>query len=140
MFEPLTKNLTVASGQVATVATQITAGVGSRAKRLNLKVCNVGGQQETLILTLSRNGATAVRVKRIVLDPNEEFKLGGFALNASDSLLAVTTNAASVDYLISIADDTAPYTEETYDDSGRLKNAPYILEQLDVLNAPAPTN
>lgn len=139
MFEPLNVNLTTGSGQVATTATQITAGVGNRARRLNLKFCNVGGQTETLILTLSRNGATAVRIKRVVLEPNEEFRISGLPLNATDSLLGVTTNASSVDYFVSIAGTEAPYAEETYDDAGRVKNAPYIVEQLDTLNAPTPT-
>jgi hypothetical protein len=126
-----TTNLTTADGQVTTTATQITAGVGDRAQRLNLKFCNVGGAEETLVLTVSRNGGTARRLKRVVLAANEEFKLGGLALNKSDSLLGVTTNAASVDYVVSVAADDAPYTEETFDDSGRPKQAPYLQEQLE---------
>ena len=133
MSEPFTKNLTLASGQVAATATEITAGSGNHAKRLNIKFCNVGGQEEELILTVSRNGATAVRIKRVVLAANEEFRIGGFPLNSSDSLLGVASNASSVDYLVSIASENAPYTEETYDADGRLKTAPYILEQLDTV-------
>lgn len=139
MFEPKIQNLTTGSGQVAVTATQITAGVSDRARRLNLKFCNVGGQEETLVLTVSRNGGTAVRIKRVVLAADEEFKLSGLPLNSTDSLLAATTNAASVDYLISIAGADAPYAEETFDDSGRQKNAPYIQEQLDAALSMTPS-
>lgn len=130
-MEPFVKNLTIADGSVAATATQITAGSGNHARRLNVKFCNVGGLEETLLLTVSRNGGAARRLKRVVLAANEEFKLGGLPLNQSDSLLAATTNAASVDYVVSIAALDAPYTEETYDDSGRPKQAPYLQDQLD---------
>ena len=138
MSEPRIRNLTTAAGVVATTATEITAGAGDHARRLNLKFCNVGSQTETLILTISRNSATARRIKRVVLEPNEEFKLGGMPLNQSDSLLAVTTTADSVEYTIAIASPDADYTEATYDDAGREKHAPYILEQLDAINSPVP--
>lgn len=132
-------NLTTADGQVAAVAAQITAGVSNHARRLNLKFCNVGGQDETLVLTLSRNGGTARRLKRVVLPANYELKLGGLGLNQSDSLLGVTTNAGSVDYVVSIAAPDAPYTEEVFDDCGRLVNAPYIQEQLDAALSMTPS-
>ncbi len=131
-MEPLTQNLTVADGQVGIVAAQITAGISSRARRLNLTFNNVGTQDETLVLTLSRNGGTARRIERVVLSPNEKLKIGGLALNLSDSLLAVTSNAASVDYVISVAPMDAPETSLTYDSDGRLKTLPYIIEQLDL--------
>ncbi len=133
MFEPLIQNLTLTSGQVAAVATQITMGRGNRAKPLNLKFCNVGVVEQTLTLTVSRNGATAVRIKQVVLAINEEFLITGLGLNGTDSLLAVTTSAASIDYLVSQAGDDTPYTESVFDDSGRVKTAPYIIEQLDAV-------
>ena len=46
-------------------------------------------------------------------------------------LLALTSNAQSVDYVVSFAADNAPLTMHTYDDKGGLKTAPYLLEQLD---------
>ena len=134
-----TTNLTTGDGQVATTATQITTGVGDRAVRLDLKFCNVGGQEETLVLTISRNGGTARRLKRVVLQANEEFKISGLGLNKSDSLLAATTNASSVDYVIAISAPNSQYTEETFDDSGRVKRAPYIQEQLDSALGMTPT-
>jgi hypothetical protein len=132
-------NLTIGDGQVQTAAAQITTGVFDHARRLNIKFCNVGGQTETLILTMSRKGGTPRRIKRVVLDPNEEFKLGAIPLNQGDSLLAQTTNPASIDYTIAIAGPDANYSEETYDDSGRFKNLPYIEGQLDALNSPTPS-
>jgi hypothetical protein len=135
----LTSNLTIGDGQVAITATQITAGSGDRAQRLDIKFCNTGDQEETLILTISRNGGTARRLKRVVLAANEEFKLGGLALNKTDSLLGVTTTASSIDYVVSIAAPTAAYTEETFDDSGRPKSAPYLQEQLDAALSMTPS-
>ncbi len=114
-------NLTIASGQVGATAAQITTGAADVAKRLNLAFSNVGSYNETLILTVSRNGSTAVRYHRVLLAPNEKFEMCGFPLNSSDSLLAMTTNALSVDYLIAIAADDAPLTCTTYGDDGSIK-------------------
>ncbi len=133
MFEPLTKNLTTGDGQVATTATQITAGRGDVARRMNITFANVGGQEEVLILTMSRNGGTARRIKRVVLGADEQLEIAGLPLNLSDSLLAQTTNAASIDYVVSIAGHDAPLTMHVYDDKGGLKTAPFIIEQLDAV-------
>ncbi len=84
-------------------------------------------------LTISRNGGTARRLKLVVLGADEQLEIGGLPLNLSDSLLAQTSNAASVDYVISVAASEAPLTMHVYDDGGRLKTAPYILEQLDAV-------
>ena len=131
MFEPLTQNLTTGDGTVAITATQITAGVGDIARRMNLTFANVGGQQETLTLTISRNGGTARRLKRVVLEADEQLEITGLPLNKTYSLLAQTTNAASVDYMVSIAAKEAPLVMQVYDAMGGIKTAPYIMEQMD---------
>lgn len=134
MFEPLIKNLTVADGQVASgTAGQIVAGPSNHARRMNLIFANVGGQEETLVISLSRNGGTARRLKRVVLGADEQLEISGLPVNQSDSVLAVTSNAKSVDYVASIAGQDAPLTMHVYDDKGGLKTAPYIIEQLDAV-------
>lgn len=124
------RNLTIADGQVATAAAQIATSPGTDASRVNVAFANVGGQDETLVLTISRNGGTARRLRRVVLAADEQLEICGLALNGTDSLLAATTNAGSVDYLVSIATENAPQTMCVYDASGSPKTAPYILEQL----------
>lgn len=123
-------NLTTGDGQVAATASQIAAGF-SQARRHNLTFANVGSTSQTLILTLSRNGGTQRRLKQVMLDASEQFEICGLPLNSTDVLYAQTTNAASVDYLVSIAADNAPLTMHSYDSAGRLRTAPYILEQMD---------
>ena len=125
-------NLTVADGQVAITATKIASGF-NQARRMNLTFANVGGLSETLTLTLSRNGGTPRRLKQVVLDANEQFEVCGLPLNSTDILYAQTTDAASVDYLVSVASDNAPLTMHTFDSAGRLRTAPYILEQMDAV-------
>ncbi len=126
-------NLTVADGQVATTATEITKGRGNHARPLDLTFANVGGQEETLILSISRGGGTARRLKRVVLSPDEQLEICALALNSTDSLLAQTSNAASVDFVVAIASGHAPYAMHVFDDKGGLKSAPYILEQIESL-------
>lgn len=127
------ENLNVGDGQVQIVATQIAAGAANKARRMNVTFANVGGQNETLVLTLSRNGGTPRRLKRVVLELNEQLEVCGLPLNLQDVLFAQTTDAASIDYLVSIAATEAPLTMHVYDDKGGLKTAPYILEQLDAI-------
>ncbi len=114
-------NLTIASGQVPATAAEIVHGPSDAASRLNLTFSNVSTYNETLILTVSRNGATAVRICRVVLAPNEALEICGFPLNFTDSLLAVTTDALSVDYLVSIAPNDSPQTRSVYGDDGTVK-------------------
>lgn len=128
-----TRNLTIADGQVAATATEITAGSGDMAQRLNLTFCNTGSQDETLVLTISRNGGTARRLKRVVLATEEQLEITGLPLNSTDSLLGVTSNASVVDYIVSIAAAEAPLSMQVYDSLGGLKTAPYVLEQLDAI-------
>lgn len=133
MFAPLTVNLTVADGQVATTATQITAGVGDHARRLNVLLSNTGAQDETVTLTYSRAGGTQRRVWRGVLGANEQARICGLAVNGGDVLYGQATDAGVVDYVVSIAGPDAPLTMAVYDDSGLPKTAPQVLDQLAAL-------
>ena len=125
-------NLTIADGQVAAAATQVVSGF-NHAKRLNVSFANVGGLNEVLVITISRNGGPQRRLKRVELCANEQLEIAGFGLNSTDVLYAQTTDAASVDYVVSIAAPDAQLTMHVYDDKGGLKTAPYILEQMDAV-------
>jgi len=128
---PFVQNLTLADGQVMTAAAPVLAGIGNAAGRYNLTFANVGGQEETLLLTLARNGGPQRRLKRVVLEADEQLEIGGLPLNLSDVLYAQTTDPASVDYTASFSGSQAPPTMRVYDNKGGVKTAPYILEQLD---------
>lgn len=134
-MNPLKQNLVTADGRVAATATQITTGAACKAKRLNVLFCNVGTAEEVLIVTTTRGGGAnltgvARRVHRAVLQPNEALHLRGLPLNYDDSLLAATTNAESVDYVVSVASEETELDFITYDDSGNVKSGPQIVEQL----------
>ncbi len=133
MFEPSVINWNIADGQLAATATQLTAGPGNRARRLNVLLGNTGTQDETIILTLSRNGGTARRVWYGVLSPNWQARICGLPINGTDSLLGQSTDAAVVDYLVSNAADEAPLTMAVYNDSGMLASAPQVIDQLAML-------
>jgi hypothetical protein len=127
---PLTKNLVVADGQVGTVAAAVTSNPGSWAERYNLLFSNVGAQTETLIVTQTRNGGTPRRVRIAVLDPGEALEITGLPVNVADMVLAVTTDAGSVDYLVSKAGYETHMESRVYDASGLPKSYPQIFEQL----------
>jgi len=132
-FGPFIQNLNIASGSVAPTPTQIAAGVANVAKKLNLTFNNIGGNTETITLTISLNGATARRVAQVMLDPGERWEVCGFPVNLTDVIYAQTTDAGSVDYLVSLAGENQPQTMTTFDNAGRVKTAPYILEQMDAI-------
>jgi hypothetical protein len=134
-MQPLKQNLVIADGQVAATATQITTGAASRARRLNVIFSNVGTQTETLIITTLRGGGanltgTARRIHRVLLDPNWSLHIRGLPLNIDDSLLAVTTDAGAVDYVISMASEETELEIRVYDDNGLPAASPQIFEQL----------
>ena len=117
-------------GQVAATATEITAGPADDAQRVDVTFSNTGTVRETLTLTISRNGGTARRLRRVELDVDEQFEITGLALNKTDSLLGITTTASVVDYVVSISAENSPYQMMVYDAYGAPKSAPAVLEQL----------
>jgi hypothetical protein len=124
------RQLNIADGQLAATATEITAGAGDVAKRLNLTFCNTGSAEETIILTLTRSGGTARRIKRVVLQENEQFELGGFPLNSDASLKGYTTNGGVVDFTVSIAAEESLATYMIFDADGVPKILGNALQAL----------
>jgi hypothetical protein len=127
---PLTRNLTLADGQVAATATAVYTGVGNVGRRLNVTLANTNTTEETVVLTFARKGGTARRLARVVLAPNEQFELCGLPLDREDVLYGVTTTADVVDYIVSIAADEAQSRRTVYDESGMEKTYPDVVEQL----------
>ncbi len=123
-------NVVTGDGQVAITATQIAAGPSSQGGRVNVLFANVGTTTETLVVTTTRIAGTARRVHRCFLDPNECLHIRGLPLNGEDSLLAMTTTALTVDYVVSIAAPDAPLEIMVFDDQGLPKVSPQMLEQL----------
>lgn len=123
-------NLTLADGQVAASATQITTGAGDVARRLNVIFYNTADTEQTVLLYMVRNGGTARQIGRAVLAPDERWEVDGLPLNITDSLRASTSTAEVVDYVISIAADDALLRMTVYDADGIAKTAPAILEQM----------
>ncbi len=132
MFEPLTKNLTIADGQVAATATQIVTG-RDHARKLNVILSNTGTQDETVILTYRRNGGTPRRIWFGVLSPNWQARICGLPLNGADVLLGQTTDAGVVDYVVSMTGIDAPLTMAVYNDAGLPASAPQVLDQMAAL-------
>lgn len=96
--------LALANGQVPATAGTILAGTTLLAEgRVDACFTNVGGAPETLVVTVKRNGGTARRVARFVLQANETAYVCGFVMEPSDTLLAVTSNATSVDYTVDLS-------------------------------------
>lgn len=133
MFEPKVQNLCIADGQLAATATQLTAGPGSRARKVNVILSNTGNSDETVTLTYSRAGGTQRRVWRCVLGANWQARLCGMPINGDDVLYGMSTDAAVVDYLVSITGLEAPLAMAIHDDSGFLVGAPQILDQMAAL-------
>lgn len=130
MFLPQTRNLVVADGQVGTVASAVLSGTRDAAPRYNFTFSNVGVNVETLVITFSRAGGTPRQVRQVVLDPDETFELCGLPCNKADSVYAVTSNASSVDYLVSTASEQTVLGSQVYDANGMPKSLPWVVEQL----------
>ena len=125
------RNLTIADGQVAATATEITVGPSDDGGRVNLTFCNTGTQEETLVLTVTRgSGGTARRLKRITIQPDEQCEFSGLPLNRDDSLKGVTTTASVVDYIVSVGPADSPFRFEVQDADGIRKNMGALNEAL----------
>ncbi len=112
---------TLAAGQLAATATVLTANKISG--KVNILLQNVGGQGETVTLSLLPAGGTSRRIGRWVLSANEQIEVQGLALDGDDILKGVATDAASVDYVIQSAPETSTYATRSYDSNGALKIA-----------------
>ncbi len=112
---------TLASGQLAATATVLTTDKISG--KVNILLQNVGGQGETVTLSLLPGGGTSRRIGRWVLSANEQIEVQGLALDGDDVLKGIATDAASVDYVIQSAPDSSTYATRSYDSNGALKIA-----------------
>ena len=126
----LTRKLTIADGQVAATATEITVGPSDAGGWINALFYNTGDSDETLILTLSRDGGTARTLRQITLAADEAFELVGLPLNGTDSLRAQTTTASTVDYVVAIAAADTKLASCVYDSDGLPKVLAEIIKQL----------
>jgi hypothetical protein len=111
--------ITLADGQVGATATALSTNPLSGL--VNVTFCNVGGLSETVVVTLLRNGGTARRVARAVLAANEALVVAGLQVHGVDTLKASTTNATSVDYVVSSAPDSSRLQIYTLDANGAVK-------------------
>ena len=121
MFAPLKQNLNLSGGQLAASSTAITTGAANKARRLNLTLCNTGSQTETIYLTITINGSTARRLRKLTLDPDEQYFIAGLPLNIDDTLYGYSTNASAVDYIVSVAAEAADLEFHAYDEDGTPK-------------------
>jgi len=116
--------LTLADGQVSTSAAEILSGGAAGAQRVTCSFVNTNAAAQTLIVTFKRNGGTSRVIRRAVLAQYESLEIRGLPMDAGDSLLAVTTTASAVDYVIGGEGlSTGPMLSAVYDASGMLKTS-----------------
>lgn len=119
----MARKLTLADGQLAAAAATILAGSsldGGEGGKVQVLAQNVGSSAETVVLTMQRAGGTARRVARAVLAANEQLLVTGLPMQPDDTLLGTTTNATSVDYLVTASD--GPLTIRTLGAAGAEKS------------------
>lgn len=125
-----TRNLNFADGQVAASATAIASDLSQSGQWVNGLFSNVSSTSQTLILTLSRLGGTSRRVFRAILDVDESLQVTGLPINSGDTLYAATTDASSVDYILSVAPDNTPLNIQSFNEDGILKVTGGIFSDL----------
>lgn len=110
---------TLADGQVAATATALlTATV---VDKVTAVFQNISGSTETVVITLQRSGGTARRVAYAVLSTNEQLIVKNLPVQSGDILLAVTTDASSVDYVV-FGQQQGEFGILTLDANGALKS------------------
>ena len=113
-------SITVNDGQVGTAAAAIIP-VGSPDGRYSITLRNTSASlTETILLTFTRSGGSSRGLKRIVLSPNESADVNNIPVGSGDSVLASTTDAATVDYLIALS-GSGPSEVVSYDANGSKK-------------------
>jgi hypothetical protein len=89
--------------------------------RVNITCLNVSTTlTETVVLTFQRAGGVARRIARAVLAPNEQLRVTGLPMGVGDILVGVTTDAATIDYVVSASGDAA-LNVTTLDATGSMK-------------------
>lgn len=115
----------LANGQLAASATSMLgtqAGSPSSGRHaVNVLLFNTSGSlTETVQLTVTVNGGTARTVAYASLAPYEKLYLSNLPLDPADALLGTTTDATTVDYIVSEASGGLP-TVVTIDVYGAIK-------------------
>jgi len=99
----------VADGQLAASQTTIYTVPGSTKAYGHSLVCNnVGSTSETVQVWVNVSG-TARRIARAILEAGETLIVEGHEmplLEAGDTVLASTTTATTVDYVLSVVEET----------------------------------
>jgi hypothetical protein len=111
--------VTLADGQLASTATALSASPLSGL--VNITFANVGASTETITLTLSRSGGTARQIAKAAIGVGEQLIVAGLPVAGADTLKGFSTDAASVDYVVYTATDSAEFRVYAVDSSGALK-------------------
>lgn len=126
----MAREWTLADGQLGTTAATLLSGVDAPALgHVEVVLQNTGDTEETIVLTFRRSGGTARRLVRLVLQANEQAFVRGVAMQPDDTLLAVTTTASTVDYLV-VASGAKSLTAEVLDAAGTSKGVTTLRKML----------
>ncbi len=110
---------TLADGQLGTASTSVLSSSSLRNAEqvVGGTFVNVGTHQEKVVLQVSRAGGTARQIHQSVLQVGDSLSMTGLPLQSGDTLNAYTSNASSVDYLIT--DSKGPLAFVHLDACGR---------------------
>lgn len=127
-------NRVLADGQVAATETAIITGLTACAttaadgggrltgNSLNITLSNTSASTtELVVVTLQRQAGTSRRIGRFTLLPNEQAFIVNQPIQPGDILLATTTNALTVDYVVSAGSVGTDMSAFTLDANGVLK-------------------
>jgi hypothetical protein len=115
-----TAEASILTGAVACVGPLGNAGMPLQGNTVNLQLFNTSATlTETIEITFSRAGNSTHRgLGQIILAPKQKAVLNNIIIQANDTLYAYTTDATTVDYLISSSTNTGPITIDLFDSSG----------------------
>jgi hypothetical protein len=121
--------ISVADGQLPNSATAIytaptVSALGTQGPVHGIVSClnTSSSLTETVVLTLTRAAsAVARRIARVVLGPNEQAFVTGVPLSAGDVIKGQTSDANTVDYVVSVTEQDLPLVVAAFDASGNAK-------------------
>ena len=111
---------TLADGRLAAASATVIAGSSVPDNYVTVILSNTGTAEETVILTFTRAGGTARRLRRLVLQENEQAEIRNIPIQPDDTLSGYTTTASVVDYLVNKASGGG-FSAEIYDAYGTSK-------------------
>ena len=112
---------TLTDGQLAATATSLLSGATVADQKVQIVCVNTGTGAETVIVTQKVSGGTARQVARSILGAKETLIVTGIGMHGDDTLLGQTTNATTVDYVVSTCPSDEPFEIESLDANGALK-------------------